>query len=158
MTGVNLHSYAHTATRRSVKASNQQNEGDDICESTMMKKTFISFAEETLKVSVDEIEITAIHELPKRKDGSTPVIVQFLSADKKKQIMRHRKKPKGSDIFLNDHFTHKNKELFAEARRLKKEGHIFGTWTMNYNMLVNKNEHVTKVMIMSKQDLDKLKM
>ena len=94
VTGVNLHSYAHTATRRSVKASNQQNEGDDhdICESTMMKKNFISFAEEKLKVSIDEIEITAIHDLPKRKDGSTPVIVQFLSAGKKPETMRQRKK------------------------------------------------------------------
>ena len=49
----------------------------------MMKKNVISFAEEKLKVSVDEIEITAIHDLQKRKDGSTPVIVSFLSADKK---------------------------------------------------------------------------
>ena len=41
----------------------------------MMNENFISFAEEKLKVSVDEIEITAIHDLQKRKDGSTPVIV-----------------------------------------------------------------------------------
>ena len=67
-----------------MKSSTQQHEGDenDICESTVMKKNFISFAEEKLKVSIDEIEITAIHDLPKRKAGSTPVIVQFLSADK----------------------------------------------------------------------------
>ena len=41
----------------------------------MMKKNVISFEEEKLKVSIDEIEITTIHDLPKRKDGSTPVIV-----------------------------------------------------------------------------------
>ena len=79
VTCINLHSYAHTAIRRSMKASNQHNEGDDICESTMMRK---NFAEEKLRVSVDEIEITAIHDIPKRTDGSTPVIVQFLSAEK----------------------------------------------------------------------------
>ena len=72
VTGINLHSYAHTATRRSMEASNQHNEGDDICESTMMRTNFVSFAEEKLRESVDEIEITAIHDLPKRKDGSTP--------------------------------------------------------------------------------------
>ena len=83
VTGINLHSYAHTATRRSVKASNQPNEGDDICETTMMKTNFDSFAEKKLRVSVNEIEITAIHDLQKCKDGSMPVIVQFLSADKK---------------------------------------------------------------------------
>ena len=80
--GINLHSYAHTATRRSMKASNQHNDSDDICESTMMRENFVSFAEKKLRVSVGEIEITAIHDLPKRKDGSTPVIVQFLSAEK----------------------------------------------------------------------------
>ena len=107
VTGVNLHSYAHTATRRSVKASNQQNEGDNICESTMMKKNVISFPEEKLKVSIYDIEITAIHDLPKRKDGSTPVIVQFLFTDKKPEMIRQRKKLKGSNIFLNDHLTQK---------------------------------------------------
>ena len=141
-----------------MKGSSQHNEGDDISESTMMGKTFVSLAEEKLRVSVDEIEITTIHDLSKRKDGSTPVIVQFLSADKKTEIMRQRKKLKGSDIFLNDHLTQKNNELFAEARRLKKEGKIFGTWTMNCNIFVKKNEHANKVMIKSKQDLDKLKM
>ena len=79
VTGINLHSYSHTATRR----SNQHNDGLDICESTMMRNTFVSFAEENLRVSVDEIEITAIYDLPKRKDWSTRVIVQFLSAEKK---------------------------------------------------------------------------
>ena len=71
VTGINLHSYTHTATHSSMKASNQHNDGDDICESTMMKTKFVSFAEEKLRVSVDETEITAIHDLPKRKDGST---------------------------------------------------------------------------------------
>ena len=60
VTGINLHSYAHTATRRSMKTSLQHNDGDDICESSMMRKNFVSFAEERLRVSVDEIEITAI--------------------------------------------------------------------------------------------------
>ena len=47
---------------------------------------------------------------------------------------------------------------FAEARRLKKEGKIVVTWTMNCNLFVKKNEHANKVMIKSKQDLGKLKM
>jgi hypothetical protein len=43
-----------------MKTSLQHNDGDDICESSMMRKNFVSFAEERLRVSVDEIEITAI--------------------------------------------------------------------------------------------------
>ena len=69
-------------------------------------------------------------DLPKRKDGSTPM-GQRQSADKKTKSCAKQKKLKDSDIFLNDQITQKINELFAEARQLKKEGKIFGTWTMN---------------------------
>ena len=116
----------------------------------------MKFAKEKLSVSVAEIEITATHDLPKRKDGSTPVIVQFLSTDKKTEIMRKREMLKGSAVFLNDHLTQKNNELFAETRRLKKERKIVGTWTMNGNIFVKKTKQTNRVMIKCKNDLDKL--
>ena len=57
-----------------------------------MRNIFVKFAaQDKLNVSVEEIEITAIHDLPKRKDGTTPVIVQLLSVDKKTDLMRKRK-------------------------------------------------------------------
>ena len=105
-------------------------------------------------MSVEEIEITAIHDLPKRKDGTTPVIVQLLSVDKKTDLMRKRKCLKGSNVFLNDQLTKVNNDLFAEARRLKRENKIYGTWTMNCNIYVKKTEHDKKVQIKCKGDLE----
>ena len=106
VSGLNLHSYAHTTTRsRSARTPTQTNDGNDINESSTMIKNFVKFAEEKLSVSVAEIEITAIHDLPKCKDCLAPVIVQFLSTDKKTEIMRKRKMFKGSVVFLNDHLT-----------------------------------------------------
>ena len=37
---VNLHRYAHTASGRLMKASNQHDEGEDIFESTMMRTNY----------------------------------------------------------------------------------------------------------------------
>ena len=40
VTGLNMHSYSHTATRtRSARTSTQMNDGDDISESSAMRKT-----------------------------------------------------------------------------------------------------------------------
>ena len=129
--------------------------GEDVNESNEMRKHFVKFAQDKLNVSVEEIEITAIHDLPKRKDDTTPVIVQLLSVDKKTDRMRRRKSLKGSNVFLNDRLTRLNNELFAEARRLKKEGKLYGTWTMNCNIFAKKTKHDEKVLIKCKADLDK---
>ena len=138
VTGLNVHSYAHAATRTRSTRGSTQTDGEDVSESNEMRKHFVKFAKDKLNVSVEEIEITAIHDLPKRKDGTTPVIVQLLSVDKKTDLMRRRKNLKGSNVFLNDQLTRTNNELFAEARRLKKEGKLYGTWTMNCNIFVKK--------------------
>ena len=106
VTGLNVHSYAHAATRpRSTRGSANVTDGEDVSESNEMRKHFVKFAQDKLNVSVSEIEVTAIHDLPKRKDGTTPVIVQLLSVDKKTDLMRKRKCLKGSNIFLNDQLT-----------------------------------------------------
>jgi len=62
----------------------------------LRETNFINCAEERLNVFVSKIEITAIHDddIPKRKDGSTPVIVQFLSADKNSTYHASKKETK----------------------------------------------------------------
>ena len=87
VTGLNVHSYAHAATRTRSTRGSTQTDGEDVSESNEMRKHFVKFAKDKLNVSVEEIEITAIHDLPKRKDGTTPVIVQLLSVDKKTDLI-----------------------------------------------------------------------
>ena len=70
----------------------------------------------------------------------------YIYTDKKTEIMRKRKMLKGSAVFLNDHLTQKNNELFAEARWLKKEWKIVGTWTMNGNIFVKKTCLVLQIL------------
>ena len=68
VSGLNMHSYSDTA-RTSVY------DGDGISESSAMRKNFVKFAQENMPLA--EIEITAIHDLPKGRDGTMPQIVQF---------------------------------------------------------------------------------
>ena len=118
-TGLNIHSFAHCAQTQPTSSSDSPAD-QTIDESATMKINFIAFAHDKLHVDIPEIEITAIHNLPKRKDGTTPISIQFLSSDKRTEIMRKRKTLKGTNIFLNDHLSRLNNALFHRARTLRK--------------------------------------
>ena len=55
-----------------------------------IRNKFVDFAKNKLNVPLNDLEITAIHDLPKWKDGTQPVIVQLLSPNKKSALMRKR--------------------------------------------------------------------
>ena len=154
-TGLNLHSFAHCAQTQPTSSSDSPAD-QTIDESATMKRNFIAFAHDKLQIDIPEIEITAIHDLPKRKDGTTPVIIQFLSSDKRTEIMRKRKSLKGTNIFLNDHLSRLNNALFHRARTLRKENKIDSTWTSNCVIYVKKTEQSTPVQIRAHTDFDKL--
>ena len=126
VTGINLHSYAKSAevdTTAGARKARKQQEVEELNtnETATMRKNFVNFAKTKLNVEVDVIEITAIHDLPRRKDGTQPIIVQMMSNDRKTELMQRRGQLRGTNIYLNDHLSPKNSELFREARRLKRE-------------------------------------
>ena len=124
----------------------------------------MAFAQDELHIDIPEIEITVIYDPPpKRKDGTTPVIIQFLSSDKRTEIMRKRKSLKGINIFMNDHLSRLNNALsslnnalFHRARTLRKENKINSTWTPNCVIYVKKTEQSTPIQIRAHTDFDKL--
>ena len=69
---------------------------------------------------MEENEILAIHKLRKRRDGIKPVLVKFSNNSAKVQIMKARKKLKGTEIYINDRLTQRNAELEKKARMLKR--------------------------------------
>ena len=73
-----------------------------------MRKNFVYIAKTKLNVDVDVIEITAIHDLPRRKDGTQPIIVQLMSSDRKAELMQRRGQLRGTSIYLNDHLSPSN--------------------------------------------------
>ena len=94
----------------------------------MIRKNFVNFAKTKLNVDFDMIEIAAIHDLPRWQDVTQPIIVQMMSSDRKTELMQRRGQLRGTNIYLNDHLSPNNSELFREARRLKREKKVFVAW------------------------------
>ena len=59
-----------------------------------------------------------------------------MSYKQKKEVIKNVKKPKGSDIFINEDFCfetmQRRKELWEEGKRLRSEGQIvfFNYWSI----------------------------
>ena len=163
--GLDLHSFAHATSPKIEKQRTRSRtsttapadlcteDNDDISESAIMRKYFVDFAKNKLNVPLNDLEITTIHDLPKWKDGTQPVIVQLLSPDKKSALMRKRAMLQGSKVYLNDHLSQTNGELFREATRLTKDNKIFSVWTLNCKVFIKKSEHAQRLHVVNVQQL-----
>lgn len=67
------------------------------------------------------------------------------------------KKLKGTNVYLNEHFTKKNGDIAREARMLRKQKKITATWTQNGNVWVREQEGLQAKMIRDVKELDKFK-
>ena len=86
ITGLNLHSYAATTAtpKQNVRSSpTTDDEPQSITDSLAMSTNFVNFARQKLNVHLEPYDISAIHNLPPRRAGERPVIVQLHSAWKK---------------------------------------------------------------------------
>lgn len=97
-----------------------------------VEKAFIAFCGDKLNVTVDQRDISIIHRLKAgSRDSVRPVIVRFTNK-KIRNIVYNAKKllrGSGSNIYVSEHLTKLNSNLFFEARKLLKERKIYGCWT-----------------------------
>src|SRR6218665_1840942 len=49
----------------------------------------------------------------------------------------------GSRVFINEYLTHRNAELFAEARKLVKQKVLYATWTRDGRIFIKPSESST---------------
>lgn len=85
------------------------------------------------------LETSLCHTLP-RKDKTKPaVVLRFVSRKYKVELLRQGIKLKGSTVYLNEHLTKKNSEIARQARILKKNNRIKGTWTRNCKVFIQLN-------------------
>lgn len=121
-----------------------------------------------LKVELTDYDITAVHRLQRKDNGDVPIIVRFLRYVKKEEFKAAAKKEKpsakifgGDDklvIFINDHLTRKNGDLFRKARVLRSEPHNYKfVWYRNGKIFVRKIENDRIHVINSEEDIEKLK-
>lgn len=113
-------------------------------------------------IRIDEEDIEACHPLSRRINKDCPaIIIRFVNRKKKIQTLKQGKKLKGSNVYLNEHLTKKNGEIARQARILKKQEKIQGTWTSNCKIYIKLNgtspEEAKTLIIRDVSELDRFK-
>ena len=86
---------------------------------------FINFVKNQLSIiNIDPYDVVAIHELPNKNKEIYKTIVKFHFHESKNKIFKNIKKIKDTNIYINDHLTKYNSEIFYKARNLLKDSKI----------------------------------
>ena len=86
-------------------------------------------------IKLSDADMSICHTLPGKKD--TPNIVVRLTNRKiKNRIRKQAKHLKGTNVYINEHLTAKDRTIAAEARKLRKEQKIVNTWTRNCQIYI----------------------
>ena len=129
-------SYAR-ATSNSATAASMDNAPQE--ETNALEKHVIFFLNDKLQVDIKPEDISVCHAMrasPRQPDN---VIVKFINRKKKIMILKKAKQLKGTNIFLNEHLTKKNSDIFHMSRTLRKEGRISNTWTRDCKVFIRTN-------------------
>lgn len=99
-----------------------------------VESTVMAFCKDTLKIDVQPSDISTAHRVKAgAKDTVRPVIVRFTSRRVRNLVIGARKLLKGSSsrVYISEHLTKTDSDLFYEARRLLREKKLFAAWTQN---------------------------
>ena len=143
----------------SVARVGDANEETPTAEQQTLERQVIHFFE-TQKINVQSANIAACHTLPRKDKNAKPaIILRFVNRKHKVELMKQFKKLDGTGVFLNEHLTKKNADIAYQARQLKKQKKIQGTWTRNCKVMIQLNgetpEEAKVVMIREVKDLVK---
>jgi len=116
---------------------------------------------DSLGIKVEAADISITHRLPKGKfDQVRPVIVRFTNRRVRDQAYVARKELRQGThqphaIYINEHLTKINEQLFSACRKLWKEKKIAGTWT--WHGITYAKMHSNRILkITSPDDINKL--
>lgn len=102
--------------------------------SKSVENTVLTFIRKTLHVEVNPADISTAHRLKSGpKDTTRPVLVRFTSRRVRNEVYNERKSLKGttSSVYISEHLTKLDSDLFYEARKLLRDKKIFGAWTQH---------------------------
>ncbi len=96
-----------------------------------------------LKTKLDPKDIADTRRMGPEKIGKTrDILIKFVARSKRDILYKNRKmlNQTTSPVFVNEDLTQRRSQLFYEARRLKKQGRVFGAWSQHGNILIKVKE------------------
>ena len=110
-----------------------------------------------LGANISENDIQASYRIPS-KSGPRPIVGSFTSKMVRDRVYALRKslhKDRSSKIFINEHLTKPNSEIFARARKLVKDKKLSSAWTWNGHVYFKKGENSGLIRVHNLLDLEK---
>jgi len=92
----------------------------------------VRFCKKALNIVIQPTDIAVAHRLKASgRDAVRPVIVRFVNRQVRDSVYMAKKVLKANQdrIYISEHLTKKNAELFFEARKLLREKRIYAAWT-----------------------------
>jgi hypothetical protein len=123
----------------------------------------LAFCNSHLGVAVTEADISTAFRLQRKgKDKSRPILVKFTSQRVRNLVYAARlslrtKSPQHSTpIYINEHLTRQNAQLYAKARSLVNQKKVISAWTSAGHVFIRlpEAEGAKKVKISSQRMLD----
>ena len=102
-----------------------------------------------MDIKINYLDIVEIHRLPTRNEQQYKTIVKFHFNETKFNLLKNSKKLKHTNIYINEHFTKVNSEIYYRARHLRKYDNIFNCWTVNGDTFIQNKEKDKKIQIKS---------
>lgn len=123
-------------------------EGNPKTTSDMAIKSVIDLGK-SMGVHITKQDISTAHPMKqtvsfKTANKPAPLIVRFTVRQKRDELYHARKNLRGKNIFLSEHLTKTNSELFYNARQLKKAKEVDNCWTNKCKVYVLKNNRITE--------------
>ena len=114
--------------------------------------------------SVRPEDIDISHPLPsKRKDNKPVHVVRFVSRKTKFAILAAKKRDenkqfkfRNNDVFMNEHLSKTNRELFALSQEKKRALNYKHCWTRGGSIFLRKTDDTDVITISRKSDIDTL--
>ena len=136
-----LRPYNATANGNNTEVDDDGNEQWSARDKDIMIDNFAKFAKDKLQVDINYHDITDIHTLPKGRNKSETCIIRFSNRIVREKIIKNRKKlatksRNAHKIYINEHLTKRNAAIAREARIMRTDGKIQGTWTNNCRIFV----------------------
>lgn len=108
-------------------------------------------------INIYKEDISICHALPRKSEKVRPaIILRFISRKRRSDVIMHAKNLRGTNVFINEHLTKKNGDIAREARMLRKQRKITGTWTRNGNVWIRDQDGNAKI-IKDMKELDKFR-
>ena len=127
--------------RNSVKINGLPEANEDSEENTA--EVVSNFITTKMDIPMLKWQIESVHRVGKKERGKNrPIVLRFLSHDKKIQVMKAKKKLRdssarpGEQVYINDDLTEVRANIFKTARQAVKEKKISSTWVFGGRIFV----------------------